>query len=236
TLEASIASSAVFGGDAGAVQQALVDLTLGKAGLDLPLSFSMAYVEAKGDATVTLRDTAVLAATDDISISALAERTAGAELAAGGTSSVNLSAGFARVTGTTLVDIQSGAQLDAGNDIQLVAAAKTAIAMNSAAAGETDDESGEANVASVVFAGSQSDVTTAVKVGAGAVLTSGGDTHVQAFHAGSYDTAAEVTVYGDGAAGVVGALSLQKTDTSVAVDGTVNAGGDVRVLALNAVA
>ncbi|MDB5752986.1 MAG: hypothetical protein JWP65_3407 [Ramlibacter sp.] len=235
-LAASVESSAVFGGDAGAVQQALVDLTLGRAGLDLPLSLSMAYVEAKGDATVRLRGTAVLAATDDISISALAERTAGAELQTGGTSSVNLSAGFARVTGSTLVDIQSGAQLNAGKDIELVAASKTAIAMNSAAAGETDQQSGAANVASVVFAGSQSDVTTAVKVGAGAVLTSGGGIHVQAFHAGSYETAAEVTVYGDGAAGVVGALSLQKTDTSVAVDGTVDAGGDVRVLALNAVA
>ncbi|QHE87193.1 leukotoxin LktA family filamentous adhesin [Hydrogenophaga sp. BPS33] len=236
TLEASVNSSAVFGGDAGAVQQALVDLTLGKAGLDLPLSLSMAYVEAKGDATVTVRDTAVLDATDDISIIALAEREAGAELQTGGTSSVNLSAGFARVTGTTLVDIQSGAELSAGGDIELVAASKTTIEMNSAAAGETDEESGEANVASVVFAGSQSDVTTAVKVGAGAMLFSGADTHVQAFHAGSYETAAEVTVYGDGAAGVVGALSLHKTDTSVAVDGTVNAGGDVRVLALNATA
>lgn len=233
TLEASIESSAMFGGVSGSIQQALVDLTLGSAGMDLPLSLSLAYIEAKGDATVTVRPTAVIAASNDLSISALADRTAGAELQTEGASGLNLSAGFARVIGTTRVDIQSGAQLSADNDIEVVAASKTTIAMSSAAAGETDEESGEANVASVVFAGSQSDVTTAVNVGAGAVLTSGADTHLQAFHSGDYETTAEVTVYGNGAAGVVGALSLQKSDTSVTVDGTVSSGGDVRVIALN---
>jgi hypothetical protein len=236
TLEAKIESSSMFGGETGTIQQGLVDLALGEGGMDLPLSLSMAYVEAKGDAKVRVRGTAEMAATNDISIAALAERTAGAELQTGGTASVNLSAGFARVSGTTQVDIESGAQLSAGNNIEVVAASKTTIDMSSAAAGETDEDTGRANVASVVFAGSQSDVTTGVTVGAGAVLTSGADTHVQAFHSGSYETAAEVTVYGAGAAGVVGALSLQKSDTSVTAGGTIIAGGDVRVLAMNATA
>ncbi len=231
-LEASIESSAQFGGVAGSIQQELINLALGK--MESPLALSLAFVQATGDATVTIRPAAVLAATRDISLAAIADRSAGAELAAEGSAKANLSAGFARIAGTSKVDIQSGARLTAGENIEVVAASKTTIAMSSAAAGETDENTGEANVASVVFAGSQSDVTTSVNVGANAELVSGADINLQAFHSGNYDTAAEVTVYGGGTAGVVGALSLQKSSTTVTVDGTLSAGGDVRMMAMNA--
>lgn len=231
TLQASIESSAVYDGVSAALTEK--GLSLLAESLGSPLALSLAYTEAIGNATVNVRETAVLAASKDLSITALADRSAGAELQVEGSSAANLSAGFTRIAGTTSVDIASGATLSAADDISLVAASKTTIGMTSAAAGETDEKTGAANVASVVFAGSMSDVTTRVNVAAGAVLTSGGSTEVQAFHSGSYETSAEVTVYGGGTAGVVGALSLQQSVTSAAVDGTVNAGGDVRVMAMN---
>jgi hypothetical protein len=231
TLEASVVSDASFGGVTGSIQQEAVNLAL--EALDAPLSLSLAYVEAKGDAKVTLRPTAVLTAGQDIGIAAKAERSASAEVQTEGTNKLNLSAGFAQVSGTTEVDVQSGARLTAGGQIDLVAASKTTVGMSAAAAGETDEDTGQANVASVVFAGSRSNISTSVKVGTDAVITSVGDTRLQAYHIGQYETTADVTVYGGGTAGVVGALSLQKSSTSVQVNGDVQAGGHVRVMALN---
>jgi len=232
SFEASIESSAEFGGAAAGIQEKALELVL--KGMDAPLGLSLAYVEAKGNATVTVRDTAVMDASRDISIAAKADRTASAEVATEGSSMANLSAGFAHVAGETRVDIQSGATLDAGRDIDVVAASKTSVAMAGAAIGKPDQGTGEQNVASVVFSGSLSDITTSIHVGAAAVLTSGANTDLQAFHSGNYETTADVTVYGGGTAGVVGALSLQKSTTSTSVDGTINAGGDARVMAMNA--
>jgi hypothetical protein len=232
TMEASIESSASFGGVTGSIQQKALDLAL--ESLDSPLALSLAYVEAKGDATITIRPTALLEATQDITLTALADRSVSVEVQTEGSAKANLSAGFAQVVGTTKVDIQSGARLTAGENTTLVAASKTGVSMSAAAAGETDEESGEANVASVVFAGSRSDISTAVTVGADAVLTSGADTRLQAFHASQYETSAEVTVYGGGTAGVVGALSLQASDTTVDMNGEIDAVGHVSVMAMNA--
>lgn len=231
-LEASIESSAQFGGAAAGIQEKALELVL--KGMDAPLGLSLAYVEAKGNATIAVAGTAIIEASRDISIAAKADRAASAEVATEGSSKANLSAGFAQVAGETRVDIQSGATLDAGRDIDVVAASKTSIAMAGAAIGKPDQGTGEQNVASVVFSGSKSDVTTSIQVGAEAVLTSGSNTDLQAFHSGHYETTADVTVYGGGTAGVVGALSLQKSTTSTSVDGTINAGGDARVMAMNA--
>ena len=232
TLEAIIESLAQFGGGAAGIQEKALELML--KGMESPLALSLAYVEAKGNATITVRNTALINASQDISITAMADRTASAEVAVSGSSSANLSAGFARVVGDTKVNIQSGATLNAGRDIDVVAASKTSIAMAGAAIGKPDPDTGKSNVASVVFSGSESDVTTSIHVGANAVLTSGVNTDLQAFHSGNYETTADVTVYGGGTAGVVGALSLQKSTTSTTVDGTISAGGDARVMAMNA--
>ncbi len=235
TMEASVASSASFGGETGVIQQEALNLAL--EGIDSPLALSLAYVEAKGNATITVRPTAVLTATQDITLTALAERSASAEVQAEGSAKANLSAGFANVEGTTKVDILSGAQLRAGENLSLVAASKTAVGMNAAASGITDAETNTYNVASIVFAGARSDVTTAVNVASGASLTSTGATGgvlAQAFHASQYETAAEVKVYGGGTAGVVGALSLHKSRTEAVVGGTVNSQGNVQVMAMNA--
>ncbi|WP_300653072.1 leukotoxin LktA family filamentous adhesin, partial [Hydrogenophaga sp.] len=230
TLEASIESAASFGGTSGTIQQEAINLLLG----DLPFAASLSYVEAKGNANITVRPTAVLAATENITLTALADRSVSVETEAAGSAKANLSAGFARVLGNTTIDVQGGASLTADGDIALVAASKTSVTMASSAAGETDEESGAANVASIVFAGSMSDVTTSVNVATGAALDSGGDSLLQAFHSGNYDTTAEVTVYGGGKAGVVGALSLQNSVTSVTVGGTVDAQGHVSLMAMNA--
>ena len=88
TLVASIESSAQFGGTAGSIQQELLNLALEK--LASPLALSLAFVQATGDATVTIRPTAVLAASRDISITAMADRSAGAELAAEGSAKAKI--------------------------------------------------------------------------------------------------------------------------------------------------
>ena len=232
TMEASIESSASFGGVTGTIQQEVVNLAL--ENLDAPFDLSLAYVEAKGDATVKIRSSAVMSATENISLTALADRSASVEVQTEGSAKANLSAGFAQVEGSTKVEIQSGAQLTADQNIELVAASKTGVSMTAAAAGQTDEVTGEANVASVVFAGSRSDISTAVTVGADALLTSGADTRLQAFHASQYETSAEVTVYGGGTAGVVGALSLQSSETTVDMSGDIDAGGNVSLMAMNA--
>ncbi|MGV0984367.1 MAG: leukotoxin LktA family filamentous adhesin [Limnohabitans sp.] len=230
TLSASIESAASFGGSSATIQQEAIALMLG----DVPFTASLSYVEAKGNATVTLQPTAVLKATENITLSAMADRSVSIETEAAGSSKANLSAGFARVLGNTKVDVKGGASLQADGDIALVAASKTTVTMASSAAGETDPDTGAYNVASIVFAGSMSDVSTSVNVASGATLQSGGDTLLQAFHSGHYDTTAAVTVYGGGTAGVVGALSLQNSTTSVTMDGQITAGGQVSVMAMNA--
>ncbi|PUE20245.1 leukotoxin LktA family filamentous adhesin [Limnohabitans sp. WS1] len=230
TLTASIESAASFGGTSGTIQQELVNLALS----EMPFAASLSYVQAKGNATVTLQPTAVLRATENIALTAMADRSVSVETATEGSAKANLSAGFARVLGNTTVDVKGGASLQADGDIALVAASKTTVSMASAAAGVTDPDTGAANVASIVFAGSTSEVNTTVNVAAGATLQSGGDVLLQAFHSGQYDTTAEVTVYGGGTAGVVGALSLQKSTTSVTMDGQITADGHVSIMAMNA--
>ncbi len=239
TLAASVSSSATFGGSAGTIQQEALNLVLEE--LDAPLGLSLAYVEAKGDAKVKVQGTGRLNASGNLQLTAMGERSASAELQAEGSTKANLSAGFASVTGSTRVDVESGAQLTAGDNMSLVAASKTAVTMNAAAAGttETDPATNTTtnNVASIVFAGARSDITTVVNVASGASLTSTGATggvDVQACHASQYETAAEVKIYGQATAGVVGALSLHKSTTEAVVGGTVSSQGHVRVMAMNA--
>ncbi|WP_210546544.1 leukotoxin LktA family filamentous adhesin [Rhodoferax sp. PAMC 29310] len=230
-LLSSIESKAVFGGAAGSLQQGIVDIGLSLAGS--PAALTLAYVQATGNARVTLTDTADVLASRDLSITAKADRWAGAEQAVEGSAKANLGAGFARVKGTTAVDVQSGANLSADHDMSLLAASKTKVLMNSTAVGSTDAATGAANVASIIFAGSLSDVTTTVTVGSGAVLSSGNDLKLESYHSGQYSTAAEVKVYGSGTAGVVGALSLQKSDTRATLDGQATAQGEARLTAMN---
>lgn len=231
TLDSSIESSAVYDGVSAALTEGLFSLALKK--MDAPLALTLAYVEAKGNATVTVRDTAVLQASKDLAITATADRSAGAMQQIEGSAKANLSAGFANLSGTTKVDIQSGAVLSAGEKIDVLAASKTRIEMASATVVDTA-AGGTSNAVAVVFSGSLSDVDTNVNVGSNAVLTSGTDTNINAFHSGYYDTKASVKIYGSGAGGVVGALSLQASNTAVTVDGSVNATGNVHVMALNA--
>lgn len=228
---ASIESKALYGGALGSMQQGLMALT--SAYLESPVNLTLAYVQATGNARVTLTSSADVQASRDLSITAKADRYAGAEQQVEGSAKANLGAGFARVTGETTVDVQSGASLSAGHDMSLLAASKTKLLMTSKANGETNADTGASNVASIIFAGSMSDVTTSVKVGSDAVLTSGNNLNLQSYHSGQYSTEAEVNVYGGGTAGVVGALSLQTSDTRTTLDGRATAGGEARLTAMN---
>ena len=231
-LQAGIASEAVYAGVDAVLTQGAIGLAL--RALGSPINFNLSYTEATGDASIHLASSADLQATDDISLRATAERAAGAVLQSVTSTGSNLGAGFARVQGSAKVDIDAGAKLTAADTIEVVAATKTDITMSSGAMSFSGLLGVASPLPSVVFAGSLSDVTTAVNVGDGAVLTSGGDTVVQAFHSGQYQTKAQVTVYGDGPAGVVGALSLQESSTKVSMAGDVDAGGHVKVMAMNA--
>lgn len=228
---ASIESQAVYGGALGAFQDGLADMALTMLGS--PINMRLAYVQAKGNAQVTVAPSAVVQASRDLNITAKADRYAGAEQQVEGSSKANLGAAFSRVLGTTEVDVQSGAQLSTGRDMSLLAASKTKVLMNTSAVGTTDANTGAANVASIIFAGSLSDVNTRVKVGADAVLEVANNLSMQAYHSGQYNTSAEVNVYGKGTAGVVGALSLQESDTSAQMDGRATVGGEARLTALN---
>jgi len=224
-------SKALFGGVASSVQEKAVDLAM--TYMQSPLRLSLTYVEAKGDAKVDIQGTASIQASNDLFITAKADRYAGAQQAVGGSALANLGAGFAQLEGTTQIEVKSGATLTAGNDMNLTAASKSKVLMTSKVETETNPTTGAANIASVVFAGSRSDVNTAVKVNSGASLTSVGDMTMEAYHSGQYNTAAEVKIYGGGTAGVVGALSLVKSDTRATLDGSATVGGVARVTALN---
>lgn len=233
SLEASIESAAVYDGVSAALTQKALELLLEAVGS--PINFSLAYTEAKGDAEVKLRSTAAVSAANDLTISSLADRAGGAELQVEGSSKANLSAGFTRVYGSNTVSVEGGADLKSAGDLSITAATKTKVTMTSAALGQTTGS--EANIASVVFGGSMSDVNTKVEVGRSANIESTGkDVNIQAFHGSYYDTKAEVKVYGKGTVGVVGALSLQKSNTSVDMGGKITAKGDVSVTSLHAAA
>lgn len=231
TLLSNIESKALFGGVAASAQEKALDLAM--TYLDSPLRLSLTYVQAKGDAKINIRGSASIQASNDLSITAKADRYAGAQQQVGGSALANLGAGFAQLEGTTQIEVKSGASLSAGNDLSLIAASKSKVLMTSTVETETDEQTGAANMASVVFAGSRSDVSTAVKVNSGATLQSGKDLTLEAYHSGQYNTAAEVKIYGGGTAGVVGALSLQKSDTRATLEGSATSGGVARVTAMN---
>ena len=224
-------SKALFGGVAASVQEKAVDLAM--TYMQSPLRLSLTYVEAKGDAKVNIQGTASIQASNDLTVTAKADRYAGAQQQVGGSALANLGAGFAQLEGTTQIEVKSGASLSAGNDMNLTAASKSKVLMTSKVETETNAQTGAANIASVVFAGSRSDVNTAIKVNSGATLNSVQDLTMEAYHSGQYNTAAEVKIYGGGTAGVVGALSLQKSDTRATLDGSATVGGVARVTALN---
>jgi hypothetical protein len=224
-------SKALFGGVAASVQEKAVDLAM--TYMQSPLRLSLTYVEAKGDAKVNIQGTASIQASNDLYITAKADRYAGAQQQVGGSALANLGAGFAQLEGTTQIEVKSGASLWASNDMNLTAASKSKVLMTSKVETETNAQTGAANIASVVFAGSRSDVNTAIKVNSGATLISVQDLTMEAYHSGQYNTAAEVKIYGGGTAGVVGALSLQKSDTRATLDGSAWVGGVARVTALN---
>ena len=231
SLMSSVESKALFGGVAGSAQQKAVDLAMTL--LASPLRVSLTYVQATGDSKVNIQGTANIQASHDLNITAMADRYAGAQQQVGDSALANLGAGFAQLSGTTQVEVKSGASLTAGNDLHVTAASKSRVSMTSKVITETNPTTGAANIASVVFAGSRSDVNTAIKVNSGATLQSTRNLNLEAYHSGQFNTEAEVTIYGGGTAGVVGALSLQKSDTRTVLDGTVTAGGEARVTAMN---
>ena len=231
TLLANIESKALFGGVAASAQEKAVDLAM--TYFDSPLRLSLTYVQAKGDAKVDIQGTASIQASNDLNITAKADRYAGAQQQVGGSALANLGAGFAQLEGTTQIEVKTGATLTAGNDLSLIAASKSKVLMTSKVETETNEATGAANMASIVFAGSRSDVNTAVKINSGATLSSVKDLTMEAYHSGQYNTAAEVTIYGGGTAGVVGALSLQKSDTRTELNGSATVGGVARVTAMN---
>ena len=233
TLEASIESAAVYDGVSALLTQKALSLALEAVGS--PINFSLAYTEAKGDAEVKIRPTAVVRASNNLTITSTAEREGGAELQVEGSSKANLSAGFTRVYGSNTLTIDGGADLKSDSDLSITAATKTKVTMTSTASGETEGK--EANLASVVFGGSMSDVTTKVDIGRSASIEStDGNVGIQAYHGSYFDTTAKVEVYGKGTVGVVGALSLQKSSTTVDMAGKITAKGDVTVTSLHAAA
>jgi hypothetical protein len=82
TLLSNIESKALFGGVAASAQEKALDLAM--TYLDSPLRLSLTYVQAKGDAKINIQGSASIQASNDLSITAKADRYAGAQQQVGG--------------------------------------------------------------------------------------------------------------------------------------------------------
>ncbi len=193
---------------------------------------------ANANADVTLASTAVLKASHDIDISAettrLVDTSTGSIPGLNGKLPFNLGVAYGRISGTTLVDVKSGAALNAGHDLDMQALSDNTLDLKATATNSKDGDGGQGSTTGFAFGMAHSDIQTLAQVADGARLTVGNDVSLKALTQQSLNNEVEFKSIGQGAAGGPAiALTLFNSTTRAAFDADLSKGRNLNVSAIN---
>lgn len=219
--------------------------SIGTLGLD-PANWSelaalLPYITvaiANANADVTLASTAVLKASHDIDISAettrLVDTSTGSIPGLNGVLPFNLGVAYGRISGTTLVDVKSGAGLSAGHDLSMQALSDNTLDLKATATNSKDGDGGQGATTGFAFGMAHSDIRTLAQVADGALLNVGNDVSLTALTKQSLNNEVAFKSIGQGAAGGPAiALTLFDSTTRAAFDSDLSKGRNLNVSAIN---
>ncbi|GAB3508638.1 hypothetical protein GCM10027400_09050 [Pseudoxanthomonas daejeonensis] len=225
--------------------QRVTDLDL--LGLD-PNTFSeltvlLPYVSvliARANADVTVSSTAVLDASRNLDLQADSTR-----LVQASTFSLpivnkkmpfNFGLAYGRIDGTTKVDVQSGAELNAGGNLGIRALSNDTLDVMATSVNNHDAAGNTLTTMGIAFSMAHSDITTEALVAKGAELDVDGNVAVAALTEQNLSNSADFKAIGDGATGGPAiALTLFNSKTRAVFDANLSGATDLAVSATNLV-
>jgi len=225
--------------------QRVTDLNL--LGLD-PNNFSeltvllpyLSVLIARANADVTVSSTAVLDASRNLDLQADSTR-----LVQASTFSLpivnkkmpfNFGLAYGRIDGTTTVDVQSGAELNAGGDLGIRALSNDTLDVMATSVNNHDANGNTLTTMGIAFSMAHSDITTEAKVAKGAQLDVDGAVAVAALTEQNLSNSADFKAIGEGASGGPSiALTLFNSKTRAVFDADLSGATDLAVSATNLV-
>lgn len=220
---------------------------LGLLGLD-PANYSeltvllpyLSVLIARANADVTVSSTAVLDASRNLDLQADSTR-----LVQASTFSLpivnkkmpfNFGLAYGRIDGTTKVDVQAGAELDAGGDLDIRALSDDTLDVMATSVNNHDANGNTLTTMGIAFSMAHSDITTEAKVAQGAALDVDGDVVLAALTEQNLSNSADFKAIGDGATGGPSiALTLFNSKTRAVFDADLSGATDLAVSATNLV-
>lgn len=163
-----------------------------------------AYI-AKADSQVIIGSKADLVAGADITLLAESQRKVDSSTwqipVIGSKIPFGFSAAYGQISGVTAVDVKSGAQLDAGKDLSVLAHSLNKLAVTSAAENSVDGNGSPLKTMGLGFGMAMSDIETRAVVEKGALLQVGEDVNVTALTEQSLSNTVSFKASGEGATG-----------------------------------
>ena len=194
---------------------------------------------AQADAKVNVHNTAKIHANNDIQLLADGERTVNVSdfklPLVNGLIPFGLGISFGRVAGTTQTWVQSGAQLESGNNLSVRAVSNNQLSVTGSASNGHDTNGNQLTGAGFAVGVGNSDVTTRAEVDHDVRLTVGGGMDVTALTEQSLSTTASFTANGQGALGGPAiAFSFFQGETDAIMNADLSLSGSQKNLAVTA--
>ncbi|HEY1029163.1 MAG TPA: leukotoxin LktA family filamentous adhesin [Pseudomonas sp.] len=195
---------------------------------------------ADANARVTLDASAVIDASRDVQLQSLATREVDASTSSipglNGKLPFNAGLAYGRISGVGLVEVKSGARVDASQDLRIQALSDNRLAIEATATNSKDGNGGQATTAGFAFGMAHSDISTEVKVADGAVLNVGRDVEATALSEQTLSNEVAFKSTGEGAVGGPAvALSLFNSTTRAQFDADLSGSRNLNVSAVNLV-
>ncbi|UVE18466.1 leukotoxin LktA family filamentous adhesin [Pseudomonas sp. LS44] len=194
---------------------------------------------AEANATTRIGANAVLDASKDLSVSASSLRQVETEvdstvMLVNSKIPVGLGFSYGSISGTTAVEIDSGAKLNAAGDITLDAYSENLLHVSTLAVNSHDAQGNALSTMGLAFGMARSDTSTTLDVAHGAVFKLGGDITARAVTEQDLSNNVTFEARGSGATGgpAVG-LALYNSKTSAQFDANLDISGGLNVAALD---
>lgn len=220
---------------------------LGLLGLDATnyseLSVLLPYLSvliARANADVTIRSTATLDASRNIDLQADSTRVVQASTFAlpivNKKMPFNFGVAYGRIDGRTAVEVENGADIDAGGNLDIKALSDDTLNVSATSVNNHDANGNALTTMGIAFSMAHSDIVTEAKVNKGADLDVDGDVHVAALTEQNLSNSADFKAVGNGASGGPAiALTLFNSKTRAIFDADLAGAKDLAVSATNLV-
>ena len=195
---------------------------------------------AHADASVDILDKANLVALRDLLLNAESTRKSTGETfsipVVNGFLPFNAGIAFGRISGTTALDVRSGARLSAVQHLDMQARSDNLLKVTAESTNNHDAEGKPLSTVGFAFAMANSDITTHAQVHKGALLNTAGDVSLIALTEQSLENKAQFKSIGNGAVGgPVLALSVLASRTEAKFDADLKGANRLNVSAVNLV-